>query len=384
MSNRREHHGCCHHWSCKTTNTNFIDADDRVGGRLENTQLRIAQISSASSQHFLIESKKLRELAWSSARHFKYARCWTFEYAKTQPANSQPAQKILPYVNQPEEVTFGIPNYYASTCGACSAGCGVLVKTREGRPIKLEGNPDHPMNRGGLCSSGQASILSLYDPDRLRNPVFVTRGSRTVTAAKWSDVDAKISSQLKEVKAGSGKIRILTGTINSPSTLKLVGEFLSGFSHGSHVTFEPLSTEQIRQAQELSYGTKVLPRYKLEKADYIVSIDADFLGSWLSPVEFTKQFTAKRKLGQKSGNLSKLISFESIMSLTGANSDERYAIKAQDAAKVALSIANELVNVMKVHSLDAKTSEGLQAFQRRKFLLMLVFQFKLLNKQLKS
>src|SRR5579872_3803376 len=89
----------------------------------------------------------------------------------------RPFHKILPYVNQPEEVTFGVPNFYASTCGECASSCGTLVKTREGRPIKIEGNPDHPMNKGGLCSRGQASILNLYDPDRLRNPVSMIRGS---------------------------------------------------------------------------------------------------------------------------------------------------------------------------------------------------------------
>src|SRR2546423_848958 len=83
----------------------------------------------------------------------------------------RPMHKILPYVNQPEEVTFGVPNYYASTCGECSSGCGTLVKTREGRPIKIEGNPDHPLNKGALCARGQASILNLYDPDRLRHAV---------------------------------------------------------------------------------------------------------------------------------------------------------------------------------------------------------------------
>jgi MoCo/4Fe-4S cofactor protein with predicted Tat translocation signal len=271
---------------------------------------------------------------------------------------SQPAHKILPYVNQPEEITFGNANYYASTCGECAASCGVLVKTREGRPIKLEGNPDHPMNKGGLCSAGQASILNLYDPDRLKNPVSVARGSDSTTATTWADVDSKIAAKLKEIKNGSGQVRFLTGSINSPSTLKLVSEFLGGFKKGAHVAYEPFSAENITLAQELGYGgAKLLPRYRIEKADYIVSIDADFLGAWLSPVEFTKQFTSKRKLNKKSDKISKLVSFESVMTLTGANSDERYAIRPQDAAMIALALAYEI---------DGSARQNLSAYSPEK------------------
>jgi MoCo/4Fe-4S cofactor protein with predicted Tat translocation signal len=275
---------------------------------------------------------------------------------------SQPAHKILPYVNQPEEVTFGIANYYASTCGECSASCGVLVKTREGRPIKLEGNPDHPMNKGALCSAGQASILNLYDPDRLREPVSVTRGSGATSTLNWESIDQKISAKLKEAHSGAGQVRILSRTINSPSTLKLTKEFLANFKKGAHVVYEPFSAQAITQAQELNYGgEKLLPRYRFDKADYIVSIDADFLGAWLSPVEFTKQFTAKRKLSKKTDSMSKLVSFESVMTLTGSNSDERHAILASQAAYVALALAYELNVNLKVGG-DNSLSESLSPY----------------------
>jgi len=273
----------------------------------------------------------------------------------------RPMHKILPYVNQPEEVTFGVANYYASTCGECSTGCGTLVKTREGRPIKIEGNPDHPMSKGGLCARGQASILNLYDPDRLRGPVLVTRGSKVSSAVNWNDADKRISDKLKGIKSGSGRVRVLTGTINSPSTLKLINEFLKGFSHGEHVVYDAISNEQIVQAQEISYGTKVLPRYRFDKADTIVAIDADFLGTWISPVEFTKQFSKNRKVNKDKKKMTKLVAFESVMTITGSNADLRVPIRPTDGAAVALAIAYELVVNMRVGGSDA--AETLKSFR---------------------
>lgn len=272
----------------------------------------------------------------------------------------RPMHKILPYVNQPEEITFGEANFYASTCQECSTGCGTLVKTREGRPIKLEGNPDHPMNRGGLCARGQASILNLYDPDRLKGPVTVTRGSMNTTAASWEEIDSQISQKLRQIKNGSGKIRVLTETINSPSTLKIINDFLNGFAHGEHVVFDPISAENIIEAQEQSYGARVLPRYVFEKAKAIVSIDADFLGTWLSPVEFTKHFTKNRKL--KDGkSLSKLITFESAVTITGSNADVRVPIRSQDGASIALALAHELASKHGL-SVDGETLESLKKY----------------------
>jgi MoCo/4Fe-4S cofactor protein with predicted Tat translocation signal len=274
----------------------------------------------------------------------------------------KPMHKILPYVNQPEEVIFGVPNYYASTCGECSTGCGTLVKTREGRPIKLEGNPDHPINKGALCARGQASILNLYDPDRLRAPSALKRGILQAEAGTWGDIDKKISDKLKAIKAGGGRVRVLSGTVNSPSTVKLITEFLAGFKNGEHVQYDAISSEHIVSAQELSYGQKVLPRYRFDEADVIVSIDADFLGTWISPVEFTKQFTKNRKVSDKHKKMSKLITFESMVTLTGTNADERTAIRPTDGMRVALALAHELLLNLKVGSADGSVLEVLKAY----------------------
>lgn len=258
----------------------------------------------------------------------------------------RPVHKIIPYVVQPEEITPGVATWYASTCKDCSTGCGVLIKNREGRPIKLEGNPDNPLNRGTLCSRGQASLLNLYDPDRLRGPVSRTRDSGYRQEITWSEADTAIRAKLKAIASKSGRVRLLTGDIHSDSTARLIREFLAPFSQGRHVEFEPLKLDEISEAQGLCYGTPVVPQYRFDQADVVVSLGADFLGTWISPVEHAQAWVKKRKLESQNASqakLSKLLCFEPTMTITGANADERYAIRPGDEVKIALALAHELI-----------------------------------------
>ncbi len=283
----------------------------------------------------------------------------------------RPVHKIIPYVVKPEEVTLGVPNWYASTCQECSVGCGVLVKNREGRPIKLEGNPDHPINQGALCTRGQASLLNLYDPDRLKAPVVHLRGNGSRKELTWQEADTAIQSQLKGVLAKGGRVRVLTGVISGDSTRRLVREFLSNFKSGENVEFEPLHLEEIADAQELTYGTSVVPRYRFEEAEVVLSLGADFLTTWLSPVEYARGWAKKRKLnGQNPAHakLSRLVCFESMLTVTGANADERYPIRPGDELKIALALAHILV-VQKKYSrfaTDSLVQSSLSEYQPEK------------------
>ena len=250
----------------------------------------------------------------------------------------RPVEKIVPYLNKPQEITIGIPNWYASTCGECPAACGLLVKTREGRPIKLEGNNEHPLNQGKMCARGQASILNLYDPDRLKGPMKNNNGSFKETT--WEEADKTLQEVFKNIQNKKGSIRLLTGHIPSPATRRLIQEFLGRFENAKQVVFEPLSLEEVSRGQEASYGTPVVPHYHIDKAKILVSFGADFLDTWLSPVEFTNRFAKNRKL--KNGSMSKFVCFESIASLTGSNADLRIPVKAGDELKIALALAHEL------------------------------------------
>ena len=188
-----------------------------------------------------------------------------------------PVQNALPPPVQSEEIVPGRSLVYASTCGGCNAGCGVLAKARDGRPIKLEGNPNHPVSLGGLCAAGQASILGLYDGLRLKHP---TKNKNQTT---WSGADADIRSQLDEIRGQGKAVRFLSGTITSPTTRQAISSFLTGFPNARHVVHDPISCSAILDAHARTHGVRALPQYHLDRAEVIVSFDADFLGTWIDP-----------------------------------------------------------------------------------------------------
>ncbi len=227
-----------------------------------------------------------------------------------------PVEKAIPYLVKPEEITPGKAYYYASTCGACPARCGVLVKNRDGRPIKLEGNPDHPLSRGGLCAVGQASILGLYDSHRLKHPLI--RGRK----AEWREVDAQIGARLAEIRGRGGRVAFLSGTVNSPTLRAAIEAF-----GAEHIVFEALSSSAIPEAHERTHGARVLPHYRFDRADVIVSFDADFLGTWISPVEFTAAWRTRRNPPEMSYH----VQYESRLSLTGTKADRRVCIDPDES-----------------------------------------------------
>lgn len=252
----------------------------------------------------------------------------------------KPVEKILPYIRTPEEIIPGKAVYYASTCGECPASCGILVKTREGRPIKLEGMKEHPLNRGGLCARGQASLLNLYDPDRLKGPVAVDRSTGAAKATTWGALDVRVTRRLRGLGQTGGKVVLLTGTMTSPTTKALVADFLASVPSGSHVVYDAVSSDSIAKAREISHGERLIPRYRLDRADLIVTLGADPLGTFLSPVEFARDFASRRR--PESGSMSKLVAIEPILTLTGTNADVRHRVRPEHMLGVALALANEL------------------------------------------
>jgi len=244
-----------------------------------------------------------------------------------------PVEKAIPYLIQPEEVIPGRAYYYASTCGACSAGCGLLVKNRDGRPIKLEGNPDHPVSRGGLCALGQANVLELYDSLRLKQPL------RQGQPSSWEEVDRAIATALDTIRMNKGAVRFLSGTITSPTLQASIRDFLASFSGGRHVIYDPLSSSAILDAHEQTHGVRVLPRYRFERAEVIVSFDADFLGTWISPVEFTRGYAEGRSLAGSPPRFSYHVQFESRLSLTGSKADRRVRVAPHELGVILTQLA---------------------------------------------
>lgn len=250
----------------------------------------------------------------------------------------RPVQKIVPYNRQPEEVVPGVSNWYTSTYFDGQEGLGLLIKSREGRPVHIEGNPNHPLNKGAVSSRAQASLLGLYDPERLQGPkrnlLNEKRTNKETVSVSWDDLDQKVVAELKK-----GSVYVLTGNIASPATQAVINDFNQAFG-GQHVVWEPLASDDVAEGQKASYGDAVVPSYRFDKAKVIVSIDADFLGAWLTPVNFTRQFTAGRKNIE---TMNRLISFDSTYSLTGANADIRYRIKPSQQLTVVMGLINEVI-----------------------------------------
>ncbi|OQW52807.1 MAG: molybdopterin oxidoreductase [Proteobacteria bacterium SG_bin7] len=257
----------------------------------------------------------------------------------------RPVNKIVPYVNRPVEVIPGVANYYASSFFDSGSGYGIIVKTREGRPIKIEGLPEHPVNGGGLSARAQAHVLNLYDPERFQGPKKnlqnAERKNRDTINISWEDADKEVFAQLKK-----GKVRILSGTLASPSTNSLLNAFQKAFG-GSHVQWDVLGMDAVREGQQACYGQSVVPRYRYNKAKVIVSLGADFLGTFQNSVEATKEFAKGRVPGPL---MSRLVVFESLLSLTGMNADTRIPVAPNQLLDAAMGLLHEIIIVGKKSS----------------------------------
>lgn len=228
-----------------------------------------------------------------------------------------PVRKSIPYVVQPEQIVPGVANYYATTIADGFDFASILVKTREGRPIKIENNKEAKVN-GSSNARIQASVLSLYDSTRLQGPL--SNGE----AVDWDTLDATIKNTLGRLKSSGKQIALLTQTYASPSTSKLVGEFKEAYGNVTHVTYDAISHDAALTAYETKYKERALAEYDFNEADVIVSFAADFLGDWQGG-GFDSGY-AKGRIPTK-GKMSKHIQFESRMSLTGANADKRIPLK---------------------------------------------------------
>ena len=246
-----------------------------------------------------------------------------------------PIKKAIPYLNKPEDVEPTIANWYASTFVDGGDYASVLVKTREGRPIKLEGNKSSSVSKGALSARMQASVLSLYDNEKLKGVLI---GGKT---ADWATADKEIIAELNKVSARGGQIRIVSNTILSPSTKKVIGEFITKYPTTKLVTYDANSVSGLVQA-----NGGILPSFDFSKAKTIVSIGADFLGTWIAPTEFAGQWAKTRRVNSAEGGnreMSRHYQFETIMSNTGANADYRATYKPSQEGLVVTALYNAIV-----------------------------------------
>ncbi len=253
---------------------------------------------------------------------------------------SDPVNKLIPYVVQPEEITPGIATYYASTCQGCSAGCGLLVTTREGRPIKLEGNPEHPINRGALCALGQVSIGLTYHPDRYRGPMRRNADTGALEPTTWDDAIALLAGKTREA---GGRAWMLGGEVG-PTESAWLDRFVAATGAGGRVVYEPFAPEALREASRVLFGSPVEPTFDLSKADFILDLGSDFLEGGSSPVEHARQLAEARDVNHEETRGSHLVSVGPRLSMTASNADEWVAAKPGAEGVVAAALLGAVVD----------------------------------------
>ena len=267
--------------------------------------------------------------------------------AATLASCETPVIKSIPYVNKPEDITPGVANWYTSSFYDGVDFANVLIKTREGRPIWLKGLKSG-FTKGGMTSRIAASILNLYNGERLNGP---TQDNKVVS---WEKIDKEISTKLAKVSENGGSIRILSNTIVSPSTKKVIDSFSANYgSNVKHIEYDAVSYCGIRNANKNSFGQAIIPSYHFDKAKTIVSINADFISNWIFPTKYSVDYGNRRK--PENDWMSRHYQFESVLTLTGSNADYRGQIKPSQEGLTALALLNELKGKSHNSSLSEKT-----------------------------
>ena len=266
-------------------------------------------VTDIPTDEFLGDKETLEASSTTRRDFLKYVGFTTA--AASLAACEGPVIKSIPYVVAPDEIVPGVANYYASTIADGFDFANVLVKTREGRPIKIERN-DLSNNSGSVNARVHASVLSLYDNNRLKAPQLAGKD------VSWTDFDAAVAGKLNQMQGKD--VVLLTQTFASPSTSKLIKEFTSKFPNVRHVVYDTVSCSEALDAFQAVYGTRAMADYDFSKAEVIVSVGADFLGDWQGggyDASYTKGHVPSN------GKMSRHVQFEANMSLTGANADTR-------------------------------------------------------------
>lgn len=299
-----------------------LKENSSVVAKLEQNEF----VSEIATDEFLGDKETLEESSTSRRDFLKYVGFSTA--AASLAACEGPVRKAIPYVVKPDDIIAGVANYYATTIADGYDFANVLVKTREGRPILIKPNKEA---NGTTNARVQASVLSLYDSLRLKSPKL--NGNKL----SWSDVDRQMKAKLADLKVSGEKIVLLTGTLASPATSKLIKKFAKANGNVQHVQYDAISEAASLDAFEEVYGKRALPNYDFSKAETIVAIGADFLGDWQGG-GFEKSYTAGRQV--ETGKMSRHIQIEANMTLSGANADKRIVLKPSEQVFALINLYN--------------------------------------------
>lgn len=253
--------------------------------------------------------------------------------------SSQAPEKLIPYLIPVEEIIPGRATWYATVCRECPAGCGMLVKTLEGRAVKVEGNPDHPVNRGRLCARGQASLQGLYNPDRVRQPLLKDASGR-FTPLSWDEAEEWLATRLKQLRERRQGVAWLTPHLTGALDQLLDG-WLLAFGSTRRLRYEPFAYEAIKTANSLMFGIDAIPTYDLQSSALILSFGSDFLETWISPVTYAREFAAMRTY--QDGRMGRFIFVGPRRSLTAANADRWISVPPGSEGMIALGMVRVII-----------------------------------------
>ncbi len=298
--------------------------------------MRDEAFAQSSQSEFSVENIDQTDGKWQASRR-DFLKLMGFGLgAATIAASCEiPVKKAIPYVTKPDEIVPGVANYFASSFSNGGDYCAILVKTREGRPIKIEGNTLSSVTHGGTSARAQASVLSLYDTRRIQHAGTVKEG--TVSKMEWSALDREVKSKL------TGNIRIISNTNISPSAEKALTEFVAKYPGTSVVTYDGVSSAALLEANDKCFGFRAFPYYKFDQATVICSFGADFLGTWGNPIQQARDYAKGRKVvGKKSMKMSRHYQVEGYMSLTGSNADTRIQIRPSETGAAIAALYGEI------------------------------------------
>jgi len=269
--------------------------------------------------------------------------------------SSESARKLIPYIIPPEDIVPGEATWYATTCRECPAGCGILAKNREGRVIKVEGNPLHPINQGKLCPRGQASLQGLYDPDRIRGPMK-KNPQGLFESVSWDQAQKEVALRVREVlEKGRGDGIFFLTELNTGALKDLMSRWLGELGSENYLPYEPYSYEPLRKANQLVFGVDGIPSYRLDQADFLLSFGADFLETWLSNVEYARQFASFHESENRN-----FVYVGPRISLTAANADRFIPLSPGEEYLVALGVLRVILDENLSPALPPPQKSGLQ------------------------
>jgi anaerobic selenocysteine-containing dehydrogenase/Fe-S-cluster-containing dehydrogenase component len=264
--------------------------------------------------------------------------------AAALPGCEPAARKLIPYVVPDENVVPGVPSFFATTCAECSAGCGVVARIREGRVIKLEGNPADPIGQGALCARGQAALQGLYNPDRLAHP-RVRGDDGALRNVSWDEAEKMLADKLAaSSKPGKDRVAFL-GAPQGPTFRKIALAFVGAYNSSRAIFYEAIDQEPARVAAKTLFGRRDLPTYRIDQAEVLISFGADFLETWQSPVELARQYALFRTPQKRRGALTigRATYVGPRLSMTASKCDEWIATGPGAQADVAWSVLHVLV-----------------------------------------